>query len=222
MTRRLRRLPLKRIRQCLSADLPCLELYRDEFEELLQILKVTEKTTTVLAVGAYQYDSLEEIQAHRGNRLRGIRISTLNPFVFIGLSEGPSGNEIYALDASDVADGVFYRAREFLLSKRRVVDTRLAALIEATGLGLILLALLLSAFIGKYIPAWMGLTLPLLGFGCAVGGLVLKETVSSSLNLQKRHEVSSFWTKNRDEVVKYLLFTILGFLLKYLYDKVSK
>lgn len=203
---------LERISPKFDKELPPTKLYLEDLEEIEEILKHSAKKIIVRAEG-YQATNLQDFLDIREDYLKYIAISATmaNADGFVIFSASRTSIRLYASDSDPMKLGI-------LSSIERVIDKRANLLripyrVSLTIFSLAAISqfvLLLLIFL-RYIPPTsavaIGLTIMMivsfLGFLRTKYGVYLKY----------KKEYPNFWQRNQDDILKYLLFTAIGFVL---------
>ena len=112
------------IRHTLTARLKNLKMYREDVEQLVSLFE-RDCERIVISDNKYRYDSLDEMKAKAGTRIKSLDISGENPgirFLFNQIEISKIGNpplqgvynELRTEEITDAADGVFYKIKDFV------------------------------------------------------------------------------------------------------------
>ena len=134
------------IRHTLMARIPTLWMYREDLDHLLRLFDRAGAKVTI-SDKQYRYDSLDDMKSHTGERITDLDIQAEHPAVHFLLNQSqvvkgsPSTvlvyyNELRTEEISDEADALFYRVRDFLVSRtapRFRISYLIPAIIAAVG-----------------------------------------------------------------------------------------
>ncbi len=181
-------------------------LFREDLEELLKLFNPTGTEGAIrISDSEAEYDSLDEMESHKGERIYHIKISSRKPAIVINLRARPKDLNLYTLESTDEADIAFFKTNEFLQPKRRPLNTYMSRVF--------LLLLLLTYFLVGRLPwltiaaekyHWLWLIYSALGLFSGVFVFQLEKRTALFVSLGKRHESLSFFERKKDDLLMYV------------------
>lgn len=191
-------------------------LYRDDFEQIVNILSEI-SDQVYISDDDYVYESLDELISQKGLKPKKVFISSSSPSVSIRLE--PNSIWLHCSDSDKDSLYAYDRIRE-VLRKRRSILSRIIN--PVVGIAVYSFLMLLFMFIpGDLIYAWVPnkwsrLSLVILSIGIPILSFFLKGGAFSSFALIRFHEQTSFFTRQKDDLIKIAIGAIIGVLLTLL------
>jgi hypothetical protein len=191
------------------------KLYREDLDAMLAMFKTNCESITI-SDADFVYESLDDLRTHVGQRVRNIDIAGTKPTVVLRLvSSGSelhhrSEGELLTQEETDRADLLFTRVKEFLL-KRRTFLARLftVPVIVIICAGMVITTFILSQRYLQYRDAIM-----VVGMFGAFAFVFLGGFLNSGgfryVTLDSKANASSFWARNRDDMIKLVIGTVIG------------
>jgi hypothetical protein len=221
------------IRHTLTARLKNLKMYRDELDQLVAIFQRNCKTVTI-SDSKYRYDSLDEMKVKAGIRVKDLDIRGENPgvrFLFNQTEITRIGNpplqgiynELRTEEISDIADGVFYKIKDFIGPYERPSFRKEWLVPALVGLVGIFWFALHGSYVnkdGQTVPGSMpGVVscMVVLMFSF-VAGLGSRNYVS----LETKQNSPSFFSKNWEEITKHWIIALGGGVIGWLLGHFGK
>jgi hypothetical protein len=200
--------------------LPAVSLYRDDIEELTAIITAATRSVSV-SDGSYVFDSLEELITQRGTRPKTLILTGGGHSVVIKIRRlSGFGCTIYS-SGSDETDVAFFKAREILKGKR----TLLSRLFVPKFWVVALFASMVVGFLSTHMAMPGRLAVDRVSsyfffFSMAMTGasFFVASGFMSGVNLARRHEATTFWSRNGEKLIIGLVSAILGIFAKSLFD----
>jgi hypothetical protein len=219
---------MKRLRGTQSWAYDTLMLFREDLEELMAIFNSADAPDNItIADTQTEYESLDEMEKHRGGYVTELVIRSKTPRITLHLIARPKALNLYTLEATDEADATFYRANSFLQPKRRTLHKFFTAYI---GLFLIvLLAILLYLDIAHF--SWMIKILPFWLWIAAGGTLFyliskavdyVDKSQAALICLKRKHEVPNFFKRNEDRLVIAVASAVLSIIGTLIVQRILK
>jgi hypothetical protein len=205
------------IRHTLMARIPTLWMYREDLDHLLRLFDRAGAKVTI-SDKQYRYDSLDDMKSHTGERITDLDIQAEHPAVHFLLNQSqvvkgsPSTvlvyyNELRTEEISDEADALFYRVRDFLVSRtapRFRISYLIPAIIAAVGC-IVSVVLDHEAFQNRQVPlGFLVCTLASVGFFVAAG------TGGNRLVLETRSNSPSFLRQNKNGIIMLIIGACIG------------
>jgi hypothetical protein len=210
-----------------SAFLP-VAFYLNDVEEAIAILSENGSKPVMIGDDEYQFDSLEEFIQQRGKYPRALILEAESSCARLQLAGGTSierGFISLPLRASlrvppePDLDSTYFRLRE-LLEKRRTLLSRILGP-ALWGLTAVFFALWIVSTIWLHWPRDYFFQFAILFFTVtALAGPRL--LLGSRLNLERRHETTTFWSRNKDQLRWFFIAsgsTVVGWFAKTVFDR---
>jgi hypothetical protein len=195
--------------------LQAVNLYRDDLDYLVEMMS-KDCASFEISDNNFKYETLDEMQKAVGANPRGIEIFRYHPFVRVSVWRfGFPAVQVYA--GGDPEDeSVFLRVTALLQSRKRILS-RVFDWRIWTVLFLGYWVLLTASSSGGKIAVLSTVKLAAL-LGVDIVALAMRTGCLSRLSLTLRHETDTFWRRNADKLVLAVICTILGIILKSLWD----
>jgi hypothetical protein len=112
---------MKQIRQLKLQSGPSVKIYRDDIDEIIQILS-KHLSGVLISDENYEYVSIEEFIKQRGTRPRYLSIKSSGYEVQLDLKHGGiiSGSKLFS-DGSEKANTCFFVIKDILDKRRRII-----------------------------------------------------------------------------------------------------
>ncbi|MBI3323786.1 MAG: hypothetical protein HYZ92_00715 [Candidatus Omnitrophica bacterium] len=196
---------MEKIKQSRIESLPPVVLYRDDLEELVEILKEgcgqIEIVTDTFRLAAEELATLQE------ERIRSIRFETHNPSLTLSFQHFQAN--LLVLDNDPVSEGIVYKIKECLRSRRRA----LWWLLTPWGTWTLGIPLNILLIFGRSISLVVSFSLLGIGIGAFLWGFREGTTRYSVIGLGRKNQVPSFWEKNRDSIILMFFSALVGALV---------
>lgn len=198
---------MKKKSKFISKYLNPVKLYMDDIDEIVS--KIQHICSELeFSDKDYEYDSLEELIKHSGDKLRELSIIGREPYISLDITKYNIG--LYTAGESDEAVCLFYFFKDFLRNKSKWYWKFLKPfvwgnmLIPAT---FIFLAAWFANGISSGVArvAFVVLSIIFLLFILSI----LKYLEGSTIYLKKRYKVISFLERNRDNIVMAIITGII-------------
>lgn len=163
-------------------------LYRDDVEELLNILHENQYTATI-GDSKNSYESLDELREQKGSQVSEFAIEGFGSEAEFQLKISPIGNFLTVTNG----DSLFFQVKEFLKAHTR---KGLGSAIVGFLVAIITMALLAGFYDHRttFIIVMFSIIVPTLLLGMFMRGVL------SVIHLSKKHEQLSFWKENKNSV----------------------
>ncbi len=202
---------------------PSVSLFREDVDSILDIFRKHAKEVKI-SDGNFEYDSIEELNDERGDKIKKLILKAFNPFHFslrFDRSDIINGTTLYVSSQEETALTTFYQIKEILLRRKKMANYVFHPLIGI--IAVILLVVILSApeeklkeiFPSRALRVFLLLTL----FSVPILSLMYRIGSFFSINLKKAHESSSFLSRQKDDLIKLLIGAILGGFVTWLFTK---
>jgi len=210
---------MQAIRSPQSARIGALEMYRYDLEQLIALFHEHCETVKI-SDDKYQYDTLDEIKEQLGSYIRDFEIHGTGPSLHLRLNRievvdsTPSTrtttwfNELRSDEATDEADNLFFRAREFLTKRQR-------SKVHWFPFSLAILAFC-AAFARLTVIYQEFKQTSLYGLiGILAGSALLIASLKSSnrICLETRANALPFWRKYKEDFLKQLVNSLITALM---------
>lgn len=188
------------------------KLYRDTIEEILDILTKYCKEVVIASEG-YEYESLDELESKRGSDLKEIELKGRSPYVYFHASRGSMGRSWVAADGEG-AETPYFLICNLLIRHRRtwlrlILNPLVCLLYFAIWLSLL--------FIFRQPIRSHSLVIPISLLSISFFIILALQANATYLGqyclitLRRRHEKSTFWLRNKDEIIRQILSNLLAF-----------
>jgi hypothetical protein len=227
------------IRHTKTARLRSLKMYREELDQLVALFRKSCESV-VISDNRNRYDSLDEMSATAGSRIKNLDIRGERPGVHFLLNqkEYPPGsatpaifNELRTEEITEGAEALFFKIREFLYAHQRPSNTRfvipaIAALIAAFGLTVYSTVARVLHGQQSDLPSTFP-PIPLKSVAAFIAAAVFFVIlgVANSQNhliLETRRNSPSFFVRNRDELFKQGIIALMSGLVGWLLGHFGK
>ena len=205
---------MKKTQQHLFFHGRTVKLYRDDIEEILDIL-TTHCEKVIIASYDYEYESLDELKSKRGTDLKQIELKGRSPYVYFHASRGSMGRSWVSADGEGAETPYFLISNLLTQHKRkllRLIFNPILCIFYAASVTTLMLVfrqhfkatasfVVVMLFYSSFL-----ITLLLLAMGTFLGEL-------SIITLKRKHEQSSFWSNNKEKVWLMIIGAIIGGIL---------
>jgi NADH:ubiquinone oxidoreductase subunit 5 (subunit L)/multisubunit Na+/H+ antiporter MnhA subunit len=194
----------------LSSLGPCVKLFLDDIEEVLQILATSCQTVSIQDKD-FEYQSLDEVIQKRGKHPKTLHLIGYNPYVVLSISGFIRSVHLFA-NGEEPSMIPFAKIKSILeRNKRGWVHGILGpAMITAYSITLI------GWFLRLPISLALRITLvAILLILISVLGVSIEHGMLSILSLGNKSEKGSFWSRNRDSIWLALITAIVTALLTW-------
>lgn len=213
---------MQAIRTPKSARIYALRMYRDDVDQLIGLFQKY-CATVILSDDKYRYDSLDEIKTQLGANVKEFEIHGDTPPLHFRLNKieidnSPPGsstriwfNELRSDEASEDADNLFFRVRDFL-TERQMPPFRWLYL----ALSLLMFVAAIARMIYVYEVFKQPNTIPLsslAGLFATIALFIASVRKKNQISLETRANSLSFLAKNRDEFLKHIINTVISGLI---------
>jgi hypothetical protein len=186
-------------------------MYREDLDQLLELLK-GKCTRVTISDKRYRYDSFDEMKRHSGSRVHNLEIHGEQPGLhfFLNQSEHTQGydpsitimfNELRAEEATEEADALFFKVKDFLSSHQQPqVRPRFVLFAIVAFVGMLMLSILNREAIMISVDrvAWWFVAVLLVGVPTSLGSLLMAFRIGNYLTLETRLDSPSFWARHQD------------------------
>ena len=201
---------MERKKSSRSEALPAVVLYLDDVEEIIRIFLVSGGSVTI-ADDDYTYDSLDELIARRGKHPRTLQLRRAAFGVSVSIQRFDAVG-VHITAWGDESDEIVYFKLKELLGRRRRFFARV--MVPVVWFSITVLAMALAfAQQRRWIPgshanplAWIFVV----GFILGCLSMFVRSGFGSTINLSRRHEATSFWSRNAEKLIIGLFGALLG------------
>jgi hypothetical protein len=176
-------------------------LYRDDFTELLDLLNSYVFSVT-LSDEEYEYENLDELQNKRGEVIRHVQVTGHGSESTLIL-EIPSTARGARLEVIH-SDEAFLNIQDFVKKHRRIALAYLLATLSVFATINLIATMLFTKRLRWSLPSAALLLISVILLRGWYGGLY------SRIYLTNRHQVKSFWARNKDKIWLLLIGAIIG------------
>lgn len=203
------------IRNTQTARLRNLKMYREDLDEFVGLFKRVCATVTI-SDNRNRYESLDEMKAHIGNRIKDLDIRGEKPGVHFLLnqkerihgSSAPSVfNELRTEEITDEADALFFKIREFLVTRQQP-RVRWYFMTIAIIMLAVIIFMVVRHLGESQVPA------SILVYAVMFAGFTVAAVRSANyLYLETRLNSPSFWSRHRDAFAAHAVTASISALL---------
>jgi len=196
----------KKSKWLFKRNLSPVTLYIDDISEILEKMEHVCKEIK-LGDEKYKYESLEELKKHRGNKVKEIEICGYYPFLTLEIGKYVN---ISTSGETEAVIGLWYSLKDYLKRKSPWYSKILTA--GSWGISSLLLLSLLPLVLITFpkIKEPYFNVMAISGFFYILSFLVRLK--GSTIYLERKHQISNFWGRNRDKIIMLLIGSILTLL----------
>jgi len=207
-----------------KAQLGKLKMYREDLDQLLDLFQWKCARVTI-SDKQFRYESFDEMKTRTGPKIAHLEIHSEQPGLHFVLNQftqmtGYPGqtfivNELRAEEATEEADALFFRTKDFLSTRQQPhVRWLFVVLAIATLVGLVLFVSHSRVGLPPDILIPWSAAIPVFSLVTAfVVFLILAINIGNHLTLETRLNSPSFWAKNREEFVKHAITATISLVL---------
>ncbi len=208
---------MEKIKSDRSVSFPAVHLCKDELDKILEILNEVSDDVEIRDKD-YSYDSLDELKSQKGLYIDNMGIRSSNPY--LNLSFNKKDFSCIYLYASDSREAIyaFTKIEEVLNSRRSLLSFAFGSTV---GYYIPLVTIGLFYFLSfpentLLIP--MEAFVPISSLILLLPGVtyLVRSGKLFSICLEKRHERSNFFARQKDDLLKIILGAVAGAILTYL------
>jgi hypothetical protein len=190
-------------------------VYRDDLEEILSILTESCKQV-IIEDNEYRFSSLDELMEKRGPNPRQLSINTREPFVIFNVRIKP---HYTTLGTSGDGDNLapYHYVKQILESKKRkgleFMFSGFPSLVLVVGI-MIAWVVLNKKYPGTGFGFWLRFSLGcLIMISTTVAQVYYNYGAFSLISLKRKHELETFWNRNKDKIWLLIIGTLIGLLV---------
>jgi hypothetical protein len=186
-------------------------MYREDLDQLLELFQ-SKCAHVTISDKRFRYNSLDEMKKHSGSRIDDLEIHGEQPGLHFLVNQtaqvkvGDSStatiafNELRAEEATEDADALFFRTKDFLSARQQPqVRVRFVVIGIVAFVGLLLSPILSHEPIAvEDRVRWWFVAVTLVGVSISLGALLLAFRTSNYLSLETRLDSPSFWARHQD------------------------
>lgn len=217
---------MKDINQPISIKLPHLELYLDDLEEIIKIIKNENPTSIILETNGKEFE-FEEINKLKTEKINNLKIAVhFSTFENYTITFDKYGVNIYCYEGKTLYQGLTKKIEDYLKNRKRLFGKIAISSIPHISMGALLpIMYFYVSFVvaiknnaeNKTSLTLIGLLLLILFIFSVFLGFKYK----SIIYLKNRSEYKNFFLRNKDQIFVQLLvglvILIIGFILGRLY-----
>ena len=208
---------MEQITKSKRTDLKPLVLY---FEDIAKICEILSEISSEIEIETedYKLNNIEEITELSEKIIYSLNISTSNPYVSVDFR--PSSASIYISEDNATQRGILDKIKQYLESKQR----KLAWLANNSGLAGATLGSSSWFFLfgipknDKYLVSY-GILVALLGAFWSFYGHRNQFRYFSIIFTNSKNDVSSFFTRKKDDIMVAIISAGIGALITYLFTQ---
>ena len=218
---------MKRLRGTQSWAYDTLMLFREDLEELMAIFNPTDAPDSItISDTQTEYESLDEMQKHRGEHVTELVIRSKTPRVTLHLIARPKALNLYTVEATDEADATFYRANSFLQPKRRTLHRFATQYIPALLVVLAVVFLYIDIrhfpWLIKLLPSWAWVVVIALFYLVSKAVDHVDKNRATLICLKRKHEAPNFFKRNEDRIVIAVASAVLSVIGTLIVQRILK
>jgi hypothetical protein len=195
---------------------PTVCLYLDDIEEVITLVD-TMCGGVIISDDDYVYGSLSELIENRGRHPSKLRIVGVHSFLLLEVRRFGYPGVLLASSTDDASVLAFVRVAEILERRRALIDyvfpNALATALVLSSLCIVLMLVFILLNGGRpttWIQSVFSIVPALSLF--FVGGILYSGGLSQ-IHLDKKHNVSTFWSVNRDSIINGVILIVVGGVL---------
>jgi len=209
-----------RIRNVFSQFGPSIAFYRDDIEEIFAILNAACKKVTI-SDGTHSFSAVDELIQAKGSRPRELSLHSESPYVSLSIKPlSVTGVHLFA-ERSEDAEFPFLKIKEYLRSRAPRLGLPFPYPVAWVLLAMGILANVVDLRFPDLIPTWIPLAFNIAAF-ISFTILLIERGCFCRIRLERRHEATTFWSRNGERLIVVLIGVILGALGKELVTWVIK
>jgi len=210
---------MEKIKKSISKIFPYVKLYRDDIDELIEILEENKFKDIEIRTGNYKLNS-SEIEKLKERKISNIQISAYDPFfisVELNSRYGSNGARVYTSEDSTIALGVIGKISQLFKKNRRFILTLTTT--PWFALSVVMAGQILAILLKKFFDNTpLFITLLICSYAFFLFAFFLDSGYLFSKNLvilDYRIDRPNFWIRNKDKLLITLLTVILTALVTY-------
>jgi len=193
-----------------------LMLFQEDLSNVVAIFRGSEAgSTVVLGDEERTYSSFDELRRLKGDDVAEFFLSNEAIGVRLTLKKAERKATLMATKSSDAAELAYFRAREFLETKRKPATFWVGTALPLIAWSVLLLSLR-PAYEYRNVPGVVALGILLL-IGIPILALVLTSELKNQtryfVTLKRKHEHPSFFRRKKDDLILMLIGSIVGAVL---------
>ncbi|MCZ6479568.1 MAG: hypothetical protein O6929_04045 [candidate division NC10 bacterium] len=202
---------MRKVTKDRSENFPSVLLFREDLDTIHAIMSGTSGTGVAIVSGDYGYDSIDDLVENVGKRIDDLRFA--NPPLELTFSR-KKGTSLYSVDI-DAAETGFLRIKELLNSRERFINYVFNLTFWGLAFIVYLIILIIDSFGAKWIsPGYQyQFLLGQLLVGILIGiSYATKNGHLSTIFLSHKRERESFWSRNKDAIIRGIIIALFGAL----------
>jgi hypothetical protein len=204
---------------------PSLKLLREDLDEVVSLFKTDDENEigkleeqVTITDEENVYPSFDEMRLRKGDDVEHLILMNRDLGLKLDLRRHPRVMTLSTTKATDAAELVFYRVRDFLGGRRRPLNFLVTRLLWGTALLILFVYLVWWFFAEGYKQAntpihgigWLFLVLFLASLCFVLSRDSLDKSTSYFVTLKRKHELPSFFKRKKDDLVLMLLGAMVG------------
>ena len=204
-------------------------MYRDDLDQFLELFQGKCARVTI-SDRRYRYESFDEMKKHTGSRIDNLEIHGEQPGLHFLLNQSAqvkvsdsspttiTFNELRAEDATEEADALFFRIKDFLGARQQPqVRMRFVVLAIVGFGGLFLFVSLNPEAIGHGDRVTRsGLAILFVWLLVSMASLLVAFKIDNCLTLETRLDSPSFWAKHQDAFATHAVTAAISAVVGWL------
>ncbi len=195
---------MEKISKSIYKNLPAVKIHLDDIIDIFNFFKKYSKGELKMVVDNFRLYNLNELKEIKKNRVDFFGSVSSDPH--ISLEFRKDGGRIYSSDDNVMNKGIILELEELLNKHKRKCSHNIPYWIE----------LINSVLIGILVGGLLLLRYPqifILGIPSIILFLMSFNNTKSIIKLKKRNEVSSFWSRKKDEIWLIVISNFIGIFL---------
>lgn len=213
---------MKKIKSSKSQYFPTVHLCREELDAIYDILSEISDDVSISDKN-YSYESLDELKKERGSKIGTLKLSSYSPHVTLEFRRSNAFNSIflYAGGSDEKQIYAYNEISEILNNSRSILSY---VLVPAIGYYIPWAFFIFSSALIEPLNNILGnktsvISFAILMLALPISTYLVRDGKLFTLNLEKRHEVGTFLSRQKDDLAKIIVGGLFGALITYLISK---
>lgn len=200
------------IRDSIRKQLPPLRLHIDDIREIYEFITENYEKVRLSAAG-YHLESIDELRELPVSSIHNLEISASNPFIHIMLSESFAQ---FSIQSGDIqTEGIATRLESILLKSRAKVYF---LPIKLWAFFIVSLPLYAGIVLDHILTFFVGFLIVLMYATIFVIDYRFKFNSYTTVLPIERKEQTSFWKRNKDQIILLVIGVVIGLVIKELFN----
>lgn len=215
---------MKRIRRPISKELQLVKLYLDDLQQIYEVLKEKGKNIKIIAED-YEIEDVNELSKLGIKKLHNLSIKCSDPYITIELDT--MWARIYFSEDTTYNRGILSEIEDVIRKRSNILSRSLASWWGYACTLVLFSCFSVSTIVNMknditMIFGWISLALLLLSIIALITSFRYKLMRYSTIMLYAKKEESSFWRRNKDQILVAIIAAIAGSVITAFVLLVSK